>query len=685
MEISSYYVVMASSSASTPSTTSMPSSTSKRMRKNAAGAGARTGWEHGIDMGDRKVKCKFCDNVYTSGINRFKHHLARTGQNVGPCTKVPEDVTIKFLKLLEDNETSTKKKRGILSIGESQEVHNMTDKGRGMDKVSMKGKGQSTINAMFKKDDRERVCQQIASVISFNCVNNPEFKKMVKMIGDFGRGLDPPSYHEMRVTCLKKEFDYTKALLEEYKQEWKKTGCTLMSDEWTDRKHQCICNFLVNSPKGTIFLASIDASDIVKTKEKVFSMLDDFIEKIGEEYVVQVVTDNATNYKAAGEMLMEKRKKLFWTPCAAHCIDLMLEDFEKKIGEHKETIAKARKITSFIYNRSRLICIMKEFTKGKELLRPGATRFATSYLTLSRLYDQKNALISMFASEKWANCSYARSKDGMNVENIILDKLFWGSVLSCLKAAIPMVRVLRTVDSDRVPAMGDIYIQIMLAKAEIKSNFKDVQARYQPILDIIEQRWENQLRKPLHLAGYFLNPRTQYSPSYDCHSGFIKDGLYTCLQRMCGNDSTLAKTIDCQFDEFRNARGLFGLEVAKLIRDAKSPVDWWDSYGDETPEFDMLIIWMYILREGIGYINKKMNDLVYVMYNLKLSKREENHERRLEAECLDLQTLNFDDVCLDDEWITEEDTTHHDANEEWINVFGESSSHGGVKGLCARQ
>ena len=38
---------------------------------------------------------------------------------------------------------------------------------------------------------------------------------------------------------------------------------------------------------------------------------------------------------------------------------------------------------------------------------------------------------------------------------------------------------------------------------------------------------------------------------------------------------------------------------------------------------------------------------------------------------------NFDDVGSDDEWITEEDITHHNANEEWTNLFdGASSSHG---------
>ena len=184
-------------------------------------------------MGDRKVKCKYCDNVYTSGIFRFKHHLVRTSNNVGPSPKVPEDVKVQFLTLLEDNEISTKKKRGISSIVEFKDASPHT---KGMDSnVSKKGKGQSTMNAMLKKDERERVCHQIArffytSAISFNCVNNPEFKKMIQMIGDFGRGLDPPSYHEIRVTYLKKEVDYTKAQLEEYKNEWKKTSCTLIND-----------------------------------------------------------------------------------------------------------------------------------------------------------------------------------------------------------------------------------------------------------------------------------------------------------------------------------------------------------------------------------------------------------------------------------------------------------------------
>ena len=97
-----------------------------------------------------------------------------------------------------------------------------------------------------------------------------------------------------------------------------------MSDGWKDMRGRQLINFLVNNPFGTIFLKSVDVSDVVKDANLLFKMLDDVVEEVGEDIVIQVITDNASNYKKAGELLMEKRKRLWWTPCAAHCIDLIL-------------------------------------------------------------------------------------------------------------------------------------------------------------------------------------------------------------------------------------------------------------------------------------------------------------------------------------------------------------------------
>ena len=98
-------------------------------------------------------------------------------------------------------------------------------------------------------------------------------------------------------------------------------------------------------------MKSIDASDTLKNEELMFKYLDDVVEEIGEKNVVQAITDNASNYVNAGMRLMEKRRRLWWTPCAAHCIDLMLEDIGK-VNVYDITLARARQVVKFIYGHT---------------------------------------------------------------------------------------------------------------------------------------------------------------------------------------------------------------------------------------------------------------------------------------------------------------------------------------------
>ncbi|XP_016173268.1 uncharacterized protein LOC107615747 [Arachis ipaensis] len=91
-----------------------------------------------------------------------------------------------------------------------------------------------------------------------------------------------------------------------------------MSDAWTDKRQRSIINFLINSPAGIMFLKSIDASDYVKTGEKLFELLDDVVEEICEQNIVQVVTDNGSNYVLAGGSLqliktVEEAQNLIYT------------------------------------------------------------------------------------------------------------------------------------------------------------------------------------------------------------------------------------------------------------------------------------------------------------------------------------------------------------------------------------
>lgn len=224
-----------------------------------------------------------------------------------------------------------------------------------------------SVESSSNVDLREEACRQIARFFYVNAIplevaKGEAFQKMVNLIA--GPGFKPPSYDELRGKYLKQEVAEIKESIEAHKAEWKTTGCSVLIDDWTNSYGITICNFFVNSPKGTVFLKSLNASENCKTVDGIFAMIDGIVEEVCEENVVQVVTRNESNYRAAGKMLVSKRRRLFWMTCAIDSINLMLEDFVKKLQIHRDTVANGRRITSYIYSRSCLVSLLHHFTIG---------------------------------------------------------------------------------------------------------------------------------------------------------------------------------------------------------------------------------------------------------------------------------------------------------------------------------
>ncbi|WOH11919.1 hypothetical protein DCAR_0831415 [Daucus carota subsp. sativus] len=71
-------------------------------------------------------------------------------------------------------------------------------------------------------------------------------KKTSEAIGQYGSGMKPPTYHEVRVPLLKREVDTTRKIMAEHKKEWEANGCSIMSDGWTDKNQRTLINILVN-------------------------------------------------------------------------------------------------------------------------------------------------------------------------------------------------------------------------------------------------------------------------------------------------------------------------------------------------------------------------------------------------------------------------------------------------------
>ena len=191
-----------------------------------------------------------------------------------------------------------------------------------------------------------------------------------------------------------------------------------MSDGWTDQKGRTLINFLVSCPLGTMFIKSVDATHQIKDTKNLCDLLDVFILEVGAENVVQVITDNAANYVAAGKMLMESYPNLFWTPCAAHCIDLMLEDIGK-IPTVRDIVESSKSITKFIYNHASVLSLMRKFTNNKELVCSAITRFVTNFISLQSLLNSMWDVKRMFLSEEWRALPYSCKPEGETICRLV--------------------------------------------------------------------------------------------------------------------------------------------------------------------------------------------------------------------------------------------------------------------------
>eukprot|EP00253_Pinus_taeda_P022206 PITA_22206 len=146
------------------------------------------------------------------------------------------------------------------------------------------------------------------------------------------------------------------------------------------------------------------------------------------------------------------------------------------------------------------------------------------------------------------------------------------------------------------------------AKEQIKRAYKDKVAKYGPIWEIIDERWNNKLHRPIHAARYFLNPQYHYkAKETGALRGEVRDGLIDCIDRMIPLECDQLE-IHRQVTTFTNASGTFGKNLAKIAREADEPV-----------LLGMSAIGPSLHTKKRNHLDqKRLNDLVYVQYNLRL-------------------------------------------------------------------
>lgn len=141
----------------------------------------------------------------------------------------------------------------------------------------------------------------------------------------------------------------------------------------------------------------------------------------------------------------------------------------------------------------------------------------------------------MFSSEEWNLIQWSHKLEGKELKKKVNEEIFWRKAAEIVKLFEPLVKVLRLVDGER-SAMGFIYEAMDQAKEQIKRAYKDKVVKYGPIWAITDEIWNNKLHRPIHAAGYFLNPRYHYkAKETGALRGEVRDGLIDYIDCMISN------------------------------------------------------------------------------------------------------------------------------------------------------
>ncbi|CAN0893444.1 hypothetical protein LINGRAPRIM_LOCUS2762 [Linum grandiflorum] len=241
-------------------------------------------------------------------------------------------------------------------------------------------------------------------------------------------------------------------------------------------------------------------------------------------------------------------------------------------------------------------------------------------------------------SEFFRKSAFSKTEIGKTVKTTILDQTFWDECSFIVELTEPILRLLRIVDYDEMPALGYVYEgyrRVEKAVMKVCGNSKIRALLYKAILG---RRWKRNLDHKLIKAAYYFNPVFAYCDDWegmtrDVHSAILD--LIECPEFVAGMEETLAEK-----KIYDKREKMFARFSAKKAAHTQDPCLWWEVYGMETPILQKITIrllsqtasssgcernWSVFERIHTKRRNrlehKRLSDLVFVHYNMRLQHR----------------------------------------------------------------
>ncbi|KAH7437245.1 hypothetical protein KP509_05G061800 [Ceratopteris richardii] len=489
---------------------------------------------------------------YTSGATRLIQHLTKVGGQVAACKEIPDHIA----------NCIRRKHLGLSSSGPSH-VRGQGELG------DAPGHTRTSLTWLKEKQkiaDSEITKLVILESLSFNLLNSKQWKATVKAISEVGpcQGWTGPSYSDLRRRKIDEEKKKIDLSLLPMREKWSRYGCTILSDGWRDRKNRSMINILVSCPIGTFFLRAVEVGKKGKktTGAFIYRHIKKAIEEVGAKNVVQVVTDNASNCRHMGKLLEEEYKHIVWTPCATHCLDLLMEDIGK-LSWVKACTQKASSMVTFFTQKGKVLSMFREHSK-LEIKKPATTRFAYMWIVLSRLLEVRIPLRQTVVSPLWNDWDESSLEESKSMQRLCLDEEFWENVKAVLNILTPIYRVLRMTDCES--ATLGLLIHMM------RRAIDDIRAA-----TLVTTEQANEVLETHSWIAGLLHPAFK-SPALYTDIKLLSDRL-SYMSRVVPSHlhNEMLEQISCYLDERGNSPFTFPScwDRALMVK----PLFWWQNFG----------------------------------------------------------------------------------------------------------
>ncbi|XP_052195081.1 uncharacterized protein LOC127803091 isoform X3 [Diospyros lotus] len=496
-----------------------------------------------------------------------------------------------------------------VSLGPSLSLHEP----RILEHLKKRKSMDSPIAKAFDMQTRAQLDAEIARMfytggLPFNLVRNPYYLSSYSFAANHPLGgYVPPGYNKLRTTLLQQEKTNVEKLLEPIKSTWLGKGVSIVTDGWSDPQRRPLINFLVVYENGPMFIKSVNCSGEVKDKQFIANLMKEVIDEVGDQKVVQIITDNAANCKGAGEIIEGMFPHIYWTHCIVHTLNLALKNIcvARNLESNQETYDECHWITEvhgdalvinfFIMNHSMRLAMFNRFSSLK-LLAVADTRFASIVVMIKRFKLLRRALEAMVMSDEWGQYRDDDQGKARFVYELVVNENFWEKINYILSFTALIYDMIRVCDTNK-PCLHLVYemwdSMIFNMKKVIYDHESKLPSDFSSFFHVIHRillaRWTKH-STPLHCLAHSLNPR-YYSDKWlqekegrmpPHMDGDVSTQRMKCFRRLFPNPDERA-IVDDEFADFSLKSGSFGDPYAILNSYDKEPRKWWACYGSRAP------------------------------------------------------------------------------------------------------